>query len=107
VACTYNLKAVKRVFGLTGYYRRFIKGYATISQPLTMLLKKNAFQWNSQAQEAFKRLQQAMVQSLVLALPNFEEEFFIKTNASGIGLGAVLQQNKHPIAYLSKTLAPK
>ncbi|GKC88258.1 putative mitochondrial protein [Tanacetum coccineum] len=99
--------SAQRVSTDPSYYRRFIKGYATISQPLTMLLKKNAFQWNSQAQEAFKRLQQAMVQSLVLALPNFEEEFIIKTNASGIGLGAVLQQNKHPIAYLSKTLAPK
>ncbi|GJW85685.1 retrovirus-related pol polyprotein from transposon TNT 1-94 [Tanacetum coccineum] len=55
----------------------------------------------------YRRLQQAMVQSLVLALPNFEEEFVIETDASGIGLGAVLQQNKHPIAYLSKTLAPK
>ncbi|GJQ96804.1 UBN2 domain-containing protein [Tanacetum coccineum] len=44
---------------------------------------------------------------VMLALPNFEEEFVIETDASGIGLGAVLQQNKHPIAYLSKTLAPK
>ncbi|GKB00087.1 putative mitochondrial protein [Tanacetum coccineum] len=49
----------------------------------------------------------AMIQSLVLALPNFDEEFVIETDASGIGLGAVLQQNKHLIAYLSKTLAPK
>ncbi|GJX76508.1 reverse transcriptase [Tanacetum coccineum] len=55
-----TLKHLRGFLGLTGYYTRFIKGYATISQPLTMLLKKNAFQWNSQAQEAFKRLQQAM-----------------------------------------------
>ncbi|GJR51161.1 putative mitochondrial protein [Tanacetum coccineum] len=102
-----TLKQLRGFLGLTGYYRRFIKGYATIGQPLTMLLKKNAFQWNLQAQEAFKKLQQDMIQSLVLALPNFDEEFVIKTDASGFGLGAVLQQNKHPIAYLSKTLALK
>ncbi|GJX40714.1 putative mitochondrial protein, partial [Tanacetum coccineum] len=48
-----------------------------------------------------------MIQSPVLSLPNFAEEFVIKIDASGIGIGAVLQQNKHPIAYLSKTLAPK
>ena len=48
-----------------------------------------------------------MIESPVLALPNFNEEFIIETDASGFGIGAVLQQNGHPIAYLSKTLAPK
>ncbi|GJT56777.1 reverse transcriptase [Tanacetum coccineum] len=67
------------------YYRRFIKGYAVISQPLTTLLKKNAFQSNSQTQVAFEKLKQAMVNSPVLALPNFEEEFVIETDASGVG----------------------
>ena len=71
------------------------------------MLKKNAFQWNSEVQQAFENLKNAMVNSPVLALPNFEEEFIIETDASGYGVGAVLQQNGHPIAYLSKTLAPK
>ncbi|GJU25440.1 hypothetical protein Tco_1164061, partial [Tanacetum coccineum] len=48
-----------------------------------ILLKKSAFQWLEQATLTFKELEQAMVQSPVLALPNFEEEFIIKTNASG------------------------
>ncbi|GJS35262.1 hypothetical protein Tco_0533644 [Tanacetum coccineum] len=47
--------------GLTGYYRRFIKDYARIIQPLTALLKKNAFSWNPKAQVAFEQLQQAMI----------------------------------------------
>nr|GEW40152.1 retrotransposable element Tf2 [Tanacetum cinerariifolium] len=47
-----------------------------------------------------------MIQTPVLALPNFDAEFVIETGASGIGLGAVLQQGGHPIAYLSKTLTP-
>ncbi|GJT31209.1 reverse transcriptase [Tanacetum coccineum] len=65
--------------------RKFIKGYALITQPLTTLLKNNAFNWNDQATESFHALQQAMVQSLVLALPNFEKEFIIETDASGYG----------------------
>ncbi|GJW42420.1 retrotransposon-related protein [Tanacetum coccineum] len=69
--------------------------------------KLQGAQWNPKAQETFEKLQQAMIQSPILALPNFDEEFVIETDASGIGLGAVLQQNKHLIAYLSKTLAPK
>nr|GEU61595.1 putative polyprotein [Tanacetum cinerariifolium] len=64
-------------------------------------------QATTEAQAAFEMLKQAMIQSPVLALPNFEEEFVIETDASGFGIGAVLQQNKHPIAYLSKTLAPR
>ncbi|GKB26613.1 putative mitochondrial protein [Tanacetum coccineum] len=102
-----NLKQLRGFLGLTGYYRRFIQGYASISQPLTVLLKKNAFLWNLEAQAAFERLKQAMTQALVLALPNFNEEFIIETDASGYGIGAVLQQKGHLIAFLSRTLAPK
>ncbi|GJT77243.1 putative mitochondrial protein [Tanacetum coccineum] len=100
-----NIKQLRGFLGLIGYYRRFIKDYACISQPLTVLLKKNAFSWNNEAQVAFENLQQAMSQALVLALPNFQEEFIIETDASGFGIGAVLQQKGHAIAFLSKTLA--
>ncbi|GJV10940.1 retrotransposon-related protein [Tanacetum coccineum] len=76
-------------------------------QPLSNLLKKNAFHWSTDAQIAFENLKEAMIQTPVLALPKFEAEFVVETDASGISLGAVLQQGGHPIAYLSKTLAPK
>ncbi|GJS88729.1 transposon ty3-G gag-pol polyprotein [Tanacetum coccineum] len=71
------------------------------------LLKKSAFQWLEQATLTFKELEQAMVQSPVLALPNFEEEFIIKTNASGYEVGAILQQRGHPIAYLISAAGTK
>jgi len=48
-----------------------------------------------------------MTLALVLALPNFSKPFVVETNAFGIGIGAVLMQDAHPIAYLSKALAPK
>ncbi|GJU25443.1 glutamyl-tRNA reductase 1, chloroplastic [Tanacetum coccineum] len=73
----------------------------------SILLKKSAFQWLEQATLAFKELEQAMVQSPVLALPNFEEEFIIKTNASGYEVGAILQQRGHPIAYLISAAGTK
>ncbi|GJV02666.1 putative mitochondrial protein [Tanacetum coccineum] len=60
-----------------------------------------------EAQTAFEKLQQAMTEASVLTLPNFQAELVILTNASGYDIGVVLQQNNHPIAFLSKTLAPK
>ncbi|GJU00268.1 glycoside hydrolase, catalytic domain-containing protein [Tanacetum coccineum] len=102
-----NIKKLRGFIGLTGYYRKFIMNYATISRPLTDLLKKNSFEWSNTAQQAFDELKIAVMNAPVLALPNFLEEFIVETDASKEGIRAILQQQGHPISFLSRTLAPR
>lgn len=79
-----------------------------ISRPLTDLLKKNTvFVWTSLHDEAFHTLKLALTSAPVLALPDFSKPFVLEMDASEGGIGAVLMQGHHPIAYLSKALGPK
>lgn len=89
-----------------GYNRKFVKHYGIIAKPLAALLRKNAFKWSPQAQVAFHPLKQAMKTTPVLTLPDFTQPFCIETDACASGIGAVLSQQGHPVAYYSKALGP-
>lgn len=98
-----TIRALRGFLGLTGYYRGFVHNYGSIARPLTNLLKKGGFEWNDVVERAFTELKQAMVSTPVLALPNFDEEFTIETDASGGGIGAILRKGRS-VAFISKGL---
>ncbi|GJQ66512.1 hypothetical protein Trydic_g5150 [Trypoxylus dichotomus] len=73
-----TIKELRAFLGLVGYYRRFIRNFARVVQPLTRYLKK--------------------------AYPDFDKTFCLTTDASNVAIGGVLSQNSKPIAFYSRSL---
>jgi len=104
-----NLKQVRRFLGMCGYYRRMIKDYSKRARPLFNLLKGDQeFEWTKSQQSAFEDLKQVLVSPEIMSIPRDEGLFILDTDASGDGIGAVLQQEQDGqvkvIAYGSRTL---
>lgn len=67
-------------------------------------MRKDAFAWSDESTQAFNKLKEALMNTPVLALPDFSQPFTLQTDASGKAIGAVLTQNGHPLSYFSKPL---
>jgi hypothetical protein len=103
-----NIKELHSFLGLAGYYRKFVKNFGIICQPLAQLLKKWVlFVWTSLQDKAFAALKIALISAPVLALPNFSRPFVVETDASDEGVWVVLMQDGHPLTFFSKALGPK
>ena len=106
-----SVKGVRQFLGMASYYRRFMPGFAKTAAPLHALTRESVpFFWSIACQGAFLCLKDLLVSPPVLAYPNFDKSFVMHTDASILGLGAVLEQEQedgklHPIAYSSRSLS--
>jgi hypothetical protein len=96
---------IRSFLGLAGYYQRFIEGFSKIAKPMTSLLEKGReFKWDEKCQESFDQLKERLMSPPVLIMPDLQKGFDIYCDACGQGLGCVLMQDGHVIAYASRQL---
>lgn len=91
---------LRTCLGLANSYKRFIKGYSTITAPLTDLLKKSTkLEWTERSHQAFDALKKAVKEEPILAWPNHVLSFEVHTNASDFAIRGVLMQAEHLITF--------
>jgi len=103
-----EVRQVRSFLGLASYYRRFVPTFAKIAAPLHSL-KNKKFEWTSECDKAFVRLNYALISSPILAMPNDTDPFLLDSDACDVSIGAVLPQVQNGvervIAYASRSLS--
>ena len=107
-----NLKQLRRFMGMASWYRKFLKDFATIAEPLTGLTKKDRrYEWGDAQQETFEKIKALIASAPVLARPAFVAQFVVQTDTSNTGIGAVLLQviddQERVLEFASPTLSRK
>jgi hypothetical protein len=96
---------IRSFLGLVGYYRRFIKGFSKIRKPMIELLEKEKkFMWTPAYEACFQELKKRLTTAPILVMPDMERSFSIYCDALGEGLGCVLMEDGHVVAYASRQL---
>jgi hypothetical protein len=102
-----SVHQVRQFLGLANYFRKFIARYSLMAAPLTSLTStKRPWVWGEVEQHAFQKIKDALTSSPVLVLPDMTKPFELKviSDASDVGVGAILLQDDRPVAYFSKKL---
>lgn len=102
-----DVKGVRQFMGLAGYFRRFIKNFATITAPITTLLRKHhKFEWTKECENARQFIICKLTSAPILRIYNPDNKCQLHTDASSIGIGAALLQEENdvvlPVAYYSR-----
>ena len=102
-----DVTQVRSFLGLANYFRRFVQGFSAIAAPLVHLTRADIpFEWTHKQVSAFCHITHALITAPVLKLPNPDLLYEVIADASINGIGAVLVQERHPVAYYSRKFSP-
>ena len=102
-----DVSQVRSFLGMTNYFRKFIQNHPSRVTPLTDMTKKSVkWLWSEKCQKAFEDVKMQLTKAPVLVLPDPDKNYSVVCDASGIGIGAVLLQDGHAIAFESRKLTP-
>lgn len=109
-----NQHTTRQFLGLVGYFRKFIRNFAHIANPLTKLLKKDAtWLWEEEQERAFEVLKSMLTDRPILAIYDYNAEHELHTDASKLGIGGILMQRSttgkevRPVAFYSRQTTPE
>ena len=106
IATPKSIRDVRKFVGMVNYYRDMWIRQSDTLAPLTKLCSKSAkFIWKEEQEKAFNTMKKTLCRETILAYPDFSKPFDIHTDASHTQLGAVISQNKRPIAFYSRKLS--
>ncbi|GFN91416.1 retrovirus-related pol polyprotein from transposon 17.6 [Plakobranchus ocellatus] len=107
-------KKVRSLIGLVNYYRHFIANFASVSAPLSDLLRKGTpekVQCTPRCDQSLAEIKRLFSFPLFLVIPDMQETFVVRSDASDFGIGAVLLQDWDgtlmPYRYASRKLLPR
>ena len=108
-----SIKEVQQFLGFANFYRKFIRGFGSVAEPISALTKKGkgTFVWSPKADRAFCELKARFSSAPILVLPDPSRSFIVEVDASEVGVGAILSQRAtdgkiHPCAFYSHRLTP-
>lgn len=100
-----NISEVRSFLAMTNYVSRFIPHYSTITEPLRRLTKKNVqWQWTHDQANAFQTLKDTLSSDTIMTYFNPNKQTEIITDASPVGISAIMLQENRVISYASKAL---
>ena len=98
-----NSTEVRSFLGLDGYYRKFVKAFSSLAQPMAKLTGKNVkFAWSDECERRFSALKDMLTRAHVVVLPEADQPYVVYTDTSITGLGCVQTQHGKVIAYASR-----